>query len=59
MTIEQTYKEHLVTARPDAFITNLDSLRNLWGDEAVNRGLADGTIKILDIDDDEENSELN
>jgi hypothetical protein len=52
---EQIYKEHSTTkAKPDAFITNLDDLRKLWGDEAVNRGLADGTIRILDTEDDTE-----
>jgi hypothetical protein len=52
--MEQTYKEHSTTkTKPEAFVTNLDDLRKLWGDEAVDRGLADGTIRILADDEPE------
>ena len=46
---EETYNQIARTeAKPDAFISDLASLRKLWGDEAVDKGLADGTIKFLD-----------
>lgn len=56
--MEKTYQEHSITkAKPDAFVTSLEDLRKLWGDEAVDQGLASGTIRILDEDTEESEGE--
>jgi hypothetical protein len=48
-SIEDTYQSHSIMApAPLCFVTNLDGLREMWGEELVNQKLTEGTIKIIE-----------